>query len=259
MPKRINWTGRRRLRREDVRIILEAGSEPAGFRVELNLDRYGLPPNASVMVEAERGVHRVRFPHGTVEAPRPAEGRPCRLGEFDTVDGVTFCVKVVDVAGRPGVILAEVDGLRPFHPGEEAGSVTPLLPVVVKPLEEEAWRLDFSGQEVLLEVSDRAGGKALSGLPVFRSLVFPGIVREVLTRILEIEKCFDVEEDDWRGQWLRFAVQLTKEDVPQPRSGTRELDPDAAGDWIAGVVRRFSMEHRLVSRLPAQFLPGGGR
>ena len=65
MP-RLNFTGRRKISRNHVTITVSGIGGIESFTAELQLDRYGFPPTAAVIVEAYRQLELVRFDFGTV-------------------------------------------------------------------------------------------------------------------------------------------------------------------------------------------------
>lgn len=74
--------------------------------------------------------------------------------------------------------------------------------------------------------------------PAFMSLVYPGVFREILTRILLIEEHDDSSNsEDWKSQWLKFASL---------HPGLGELpgqdDSDGRSDWIDKVVSAFAKQ-----------------
>ena len=77
-------------------------------------------------------------------------------------------------------------------------------------------------------------------MPVFVSLVYPLVFRQILTRILTVENYHDVEDvedgNDWKAQWLRYATLLPGVSVP-PGEG-EQFD-----DWIDSAVAAFSKRH----------------
>src|SRR5262245_34387626 len=107
--RRINSTGRKRIVREDIRILVSSDADGIlEFDATVDLAPYGLPADARVFVEAYRQTTFMRFEHGTVATPRPHPGT-CRLSEFSSREGLLFRVKVTATGDRPGVLLAEGD------------------------------------------------------------------------------------------------------------------------------------------------------
>ncbi len=115
-----------------------------------------------------------------------------------------------------------------------------MLPVrLAKDLGDEVYRVDFEGQRPMLLVNDRLGDwRAVAREDVFQALVYPAIVREILTRVVMVEgHAPDEDDEDWRNQWLTFARRV---------SGNREI---AGGEWITDVVEAFTRQQGTVEKM----------
>jgi len=245
--KRLNYTGRRRIRREDVTIQVTNGSasEPT-FNSRLSLGRYRLPATARVFVEAYRQTSWQRFDLGTVGEVRQPEDR--RLSAFGSVEGVFFRVKIVEAGepgddGRPARILRHADRIRP-RILDEAQSKS-LLPLDPGDFRDEAWRLEFdeTGPPVL-KVSRHLvrDWRSLPATREFVTLALPAIFRSILMRILLVDVYTDLEDmSDWRTQWLRFAVGLPGVNGPPPAD-------DDTDQWIDEAVGSLSRHTRIAER-----------
>ena len=210
MPIRtLNYTNRKRIRREDARITIREEKSGSSFSADLRLTDYELPSDARVFVEAYRQTQYMRFDFGLAGAVRiPAD---CSLTDFDSPEGVLFRVKVVTAADPHGLLLAEADQIRPRKASDDDENRIPLLPVVPEDLGDEIWRLEFDDQQTLLKVNSVLGDwRALARDPVFLALVYPAVVRRVLWRIVKEEDHYrdTGDNDDWRSRWLQFAVAL---------------------------------------------------
>jgi len=244
--RRLNYTGRKRIRRQDVRItIRESDGGPARFDAALNLSPYRLPKDAPVFIEAYRQTTWMRFRFGTVGDIRPQD--PLVLADFDTPEDVRFRVRVTSLKEPCGKLLAEANHIRPGEGDEEEQPRVPLLPVKPDPdLGDEVFRVDFSDWPTLLVNSRLADSTAVARSPVFASLVYPAVLREILARVLHREHPGEVEaEGDWQCQWLRFATLLpgVSDEVPGP-----DADEDKKDDWIDETVAAFCRQHRLLER-----------
>src|SRR5207245_4335473 len=171
--RRINFTGRKRIVRQDAQIFVRPDSDGVlTFDATINLTDYGLPDDAHVFVEAYRLETFMRFPHGTVAAPQPPRGAARRLTEFASRDGLRFRVKVTSTGDRAGMLLAEGDRI-PFSDDEEQpDNRIALLPPAPAELGQEIWRVDvIDANGPLLLVNSRVRDwKAVACSPPFRSL-----------------------------------------------------------------------------------------
>ena len=242
--RRINHTGRVRLRKADMRFtIYESDGRPAQFTADLDFSSYGLSGDAWVFVEAQRQTSWMRFPFGTVTRIRPPQS--LLLSEFDSPEGVLFRVRITMSREPKGRILAEADGVRPRKEAEEETDREPLISV--KPddsLYQEVCRVDFADPPLLLINGSLGDYRAVARNPAFAALTYPSVMREILTRILRIEEYFETDDmTDWRCQWLRFSTLLPgTPDLPE------EIDPDAIDTWIDEAVAAFCRHNAMSNR-----------
>lgn len=241
MPiSRLNYTDRKRISRKDVRVVVhERDGEVPTFDVELRLKEYRLPDDALVFVEAYRQTLWMRFPFGKVGSIVPPSDR--RLTEFESTEGILFRVRVTSASGREGMMLAEADRIPVRLAEEVEEDRLPLLPVQPADLGNLIWKVDFSADPVLL-VNRSLDWRALACSPMFRSLVCPAALREVLTRILLQEDYPDLEDrDDWKTRWLHFGGSL-----PGTGEIPEEEQKELFEDWIESVVEAFARQQSLL-------------
>jgi len=240
--RRLNYTGRKRLHTKHARITVRDTPEGVGsFDADLDLSSYDLPLDALVFVEAYRPTSWMRFGFGTVGSISAPTER-C-LSEFDNSEAILFRVRVTSASGRSGLLLAEADRIRAAQPEKAEDKRIPLLWVdSSSDLGEQVFRVDFSDRTFLL-VNSRVGDRrALVRQPAFLSLVLPAVFREVLARVLYIEKCYHTDDPEyWGSQWLRYATLLPG--VGQPPG---EEDKDGFDLWIDEAVAAFCRHHRVM-------------
>lgn len=231
MPVRhINFTGRQRLRPDDVEINLDDDTMPPVCEVaKLDLKNYNLPDDALVFIESYRQTSYMRFSCGTVgNLVIPDK---LRLVEFDSPDGIRFRVKVTSATySTKGQLLAELNSITDRR-------LESLLTVRPDPnLEHEVFRVDFTDEPLLLINAKIDRWKEVATDPVFVSLVYPAALRTILVRILSIDEHDDIEDsEDWRSQWLRFVQSNLSAPDQLPEIG----DHGAIDDWINDVVEAF--------------------
>jgi hypothetical protein len=251
MPRRFNYTGRKKIRRPDAEIRLQGAGADLRFDAKLSLEGYGLDPHARVAVEAYRSrtASYRRFEFGHVNAPLVPADRS--LADFQEPDGILFRVKVTLDQDGLGKLLAEADGINPRRPDETDDTAKPLIDVQCADLDGEAWRLDFPGAGAPVLLIDRRipAGTFFAKDPVFRVLVVPGILREILTRLFLIDPEL-IQEDDpehWTSRWLQFARAHVGRDVPDPEEDEEEVRQE----WIDDAVREFARRGKLIDCLLA--------
>lgn len=248
MPiRRLNYTSRQRIARSDVDIVLvNPESDKASFDATVRLAAYQFPSDARVFVEAYRQTILMRFDFGMVSACVPPADRV--LSDFQSTENVLFRVKVTAASGRSGMLLGEAEQLQPRKPNEEPDRRIPLLPVVPVQLASEVWRLDFVDQTSLQVNTNLRDWRQTTSSWMFRSLVYPAAMRQILERIFFIEEYFVCDDDvDWRSRWLQFAMKIPG-GGSIPQSGT---DKDKIDEWIenvvAGFARKFDMYAKFVA------------
>src|SRR5690606_13817772 len=102
---------------------------------------------------------------------------------------------------------------------------------------EEVWRLDFSGEMPLVKINSRITPGVDQFLidPQYRAVFAPAVMRQILTRILLVEKfCGDEDDDlDWRQRWLKFAARMSGLEAVHAEAAD---DIQVVDDWISMAV-----------------------
>jgi hypothetical protein len=259
MPRRFNYTNRQRILREHVGIRIMRDGRHLTFDADLDLSSYGfekLSPRPKLYVEAYRGgtASWKRFDFGRVGMLMPPEDRS--IAEFRAPEGILFRVRVTATDSRgSGRLVGEADGIRPTMPGEDQQPVQPLIQhLAVDDIGDELWRVDFSGEMPLLKVNSRLtiGVDQFLMDPQSRATFAPAVMRQVLGRILLIEKNAGDEDDDadWRQRWLRFAVLMSGLESPDPAEGPDAVQP--IEEWIDTAVEGFARRAGLKAMLDAE-------
>lgn len=242
MIRRFNYTSRARINKSDALITFDESTKPLSFNACLHLDKYNLEPTARVFVEAYRGNSFMRFDYGTVEALAPPENR--QLLEIEGDEFSRFRVKIVD--GESGRLFAISPQLMPG--GDSRDQREALLPMYLANTGNQIWRLKFENEGVRLELNQHKNG--IQRTPEFRALVFPSVVREVLSYIIFIEKQEreeepeDGEKSSW-GKWLEFISGFYPEEYPGPYRETESADIRNFLDWIEGAVEAFCAKNKI--------------
>lgn len=239
MIKRLNYTGRKRLKRDDAQFFLNTTNDGQNtFDPILHLTDYHLPSDALVSVEAYRQTSWMRFNFGTVEnITTPTD---LRLAEFENADGILFRVRVTSTTSANGKLLAEADQIPLQSTREQVDNRIPLLAVIPKELSGQISRVDFEDRP-RLEINVEAGNwRQLTREPAFMSMILTYAVKDILTRILFIEDYNDTQDsDDWRSQWLRYASLLPG--MTDPPDDREKYD-----DWIDDAVSAFGRQNHIM-------------
>ena len=244
MPRQFNYTHRKRITRDDARIrISRNGDDKFSFDATLQLDGYKFDSSAGaprVFVEAYRGstASWKRFDFGTVTNICPPEDRA--LDEFEVPEGVLFRVRVTENGGKnDGLLAGEADAIQPLLPGQADDHVQPLIQHMPSDnIGDELWRIDFNGDMPLILINSRLAIGVDQFLldSRYRAVFSSAVMRQVLIRILLIERNHGDEDDDsdWRQKWIRFGARMAGVACPD-QEDTQELD-----GWIDQAVEVFS-------------------
>jgi hypothetical protein len=250
MIRRYNYTARREIKPGDVRVSIQEA--PLRFDATVDIEDYRLPKNAKVFVEAYRQTTWMRFDFGTVGTIRPADDR--HLTDFETSEGLLFRLKVTATGDTTGRLLAVADQLRYSVGPQDDPTAESLLPVKPQDLGDEIYRIDYTGTRPLLLVNRQLGDfRSLVRAPQFVSLVYPQVMRDVLSRILLVDQ-HDADDDagNWQAQWLRFASRMAGRDSPTQGAGEDLFD-----DWINEAVASFARTHAMGNRFRLHWRDGG--
>lgn len=252
MIRKFNYTGRKKIKRNNVRVdLLHDPDSKRFFNISVSLDDLVLPPEACIYVEAYHRMAYRRFDFGTVGNRRIPEDRFLR----DLPESVIplFRVKVVDRTAAHGHIIAALDRIRPESIDRQPTGSQSLLYVEYGDLRQRIWELDLDGDWPVLRLNRQAGdiGLIASGDDRFMALVYPEILRQILVRILMTDEHTDPDcDDDWPSLWLRLACSLSGR--PVPSSGSAE-DQKA---WIENAVNAFCESNMIMERFNKAFQGG---
>ncbi len=241
MIRRLNYTGRRKIPRENIHITLFRNNGVEEFDAVIRTAGLDLPDTARVFVEAHHKSDWMRFDFGTVAAPAIPAVR--KLRKFYDGARILFRVKVVSAGDDSGKILAEVDRLTPLSPDDNRDR-EPLLPVrMVGSLGNQLWRVTWNNDEPGLELnkSEPECKHLLTADSRFKWLVLPEVLRSILTRILN-EELDEVEPGEGGAvqRWLDFALSL----YPEPPPPSEARDAVIIEKWVDEVVTAFCQRHR---------------
>lgn len=242
MIQRVNSLGRKRIYQSSVVIEVHDG-EPRTFDAVIDISDAGFPDAASVVIEGTSAGSSVvqRFACGTVgELVQP---KGLALDQL-TGQNIFFSLKVIDRSEQVGRLLGVAENIRPEKTGDQTVSGRKgILPVERKPLGQQLWKLDFQEHDVFLVVNSEVPGlsESVRSDPVFYSLIYPEIVRQILNRAIALGGDPEANDDTWSTLWLSFARKIHPTHAnPPDTSEFEEVD-----EWIELVVVSFCELHGL--------------
>lgn len=241
--KRINYTGRVKLTRENANIVIHpprSSEEPATFEAILDLTRL-LPvyADARVFVEAYHRTTRQRFDYGTVAATKEPTLEARNLNAFADWRLVHFRVRVSDVTKSAGRILALADRIKPQ--GLEDQEEADLVRFCDADLDGRLWDMDFDDNGPIVQIEREAGGAQEVGRSdQFRASVYPEILRRTLQRaLIEDEAAWD-DDEHWLSKWYEGFLKA-KLNMPAPPTESVATK----SEWIEQAVICFARRFRL--------------
>ena len=235
MKRKLNYTGREKIKRENVSIHLSRQNDTlVAFEItRLDLGEMNLPPDAIVYVEAYYRTELKRFELGTVSTIRCPFS--CDLKGMAYTQNLKFRILVVEPSGERK-ILAHADRIAPEEPAERKS----ILPVEFCDLGYEIWRVSYEGEEgsPILLINSRIPNiqNIAKQDPHFMMFVYPAVMREILTHMVFVD---GVDSCEWHDDWLGF-VSLFR--VPRPATLNKEdsnFEEENALKWINECVTTF--------------------
>ena len=244
MIRKFNYTGRQKIKRSNVKVDLRRDDGGVRFfNIRFHLDDLNLPENARIYIEAYHRSGYQRFDFGSVGGKRIPPDR--RLKNLSGSAIPLFRVKVVDRTFRHGRILASVDKIRPQSVDNEPIDSQSLLFVEFDDLGNVIWDLDMDGDWPTLRLNTKAEEISFvaSSDNRFLSLVYPEVVKQILTRVLIQDEHTDPDcDDDWPSLWLKLASTMPGMDYP-PQTGKAEQER-----WIGKAIEAFGDSYNMLER-----------
>jgi hypothetical protein len=242
--RRINSTGRKRIRREsiDIRMVEAPHGQPLQATASVDLSSYGLPPSAIISIEAYRRSSGMRFECGTVGSP--AIPGILVLNEVDQSGTVLFRLKVTDGEHERGRILASAERIQPLNEDENKDRRS-LFPVHYRSLGEQIWLVEINAGDrprLILNREIPDIKHRLQTEAFLQGMLFPAAFRIVMEAI--VRSMNDDDEDDesesqaWQAEWLQFL----KDGLGIPnKPPVKDIDEKAR--WIDDAVIAFCNQY----------------
>lgn len=250
MSRRFNFTGRVKILKEDVKILLEPQGNKQICNVQLRLDGYNLPPDAEVVVEAERGrVLRIRHNWGLAGKAFTAEGSSSQFDITSMGDPEDVRYRVLVVEPGSYRLLATAEGVEAHNTQDGQAPQRSLLPIVMRDLHGGVWELENMDETPTLALDSALGTKQeIKSSPILLSLL-PGVIRAILTYLAHDQQGTgkddesETAEDNTSNRWLELGEKWAG--CPYPSNAEhRDID-----DWAQKAVTGFCKEKKLRGNL----------
>ncbi|HCE45491.1 MAG TPA: hypothetical protein DET40_18275 [Lentisphaeria bacterium] len=249
MKASFNYTGRRKLNNDTFDLkIQETLDNPSSIQVKLHKDKISdISDHSTVWLEAYRGPRIMRFGLGQLSKQTCI----CKfiLSDFGPMEPILFRLKIIDEKDELHPIKAWRDKIRPVSLLESEKRNKCILPVYPCDLKNLAWKIDWSEPtRPVLQVNSRINTvrdvtSIVKNDPDFAALVFPEVLRDVLSRLIDQEP--EIDEDD-ENEWMIFGERL---------AGYKFEDSDNVDDtkilrdtWIDDVIQNFGDRINLMPR-----------
>lgn len=244
----LNFTGRQRILRNDISLVLSAEHNGLRLRGAVRLGELA-SLGGHVVVELYRQSTRERMECGeassevTVNAAYPTLHAPHAL----------LCdVKLVARSGDlQGQILAAARGIRPDL-DEGLGGRQGLLPFEPRPLGQLLWRLELGDEQPVVLVNEAIEDwNGFVRNPLFTVTVMPAIAEGALRWTWERRQDFDSEPSDVLSGWAEVFRDLGIDVSARAEAG------DTLDDLTADLSEAFGKRHRFLDKWN-DIVTGGG-
>lgn len=243
--KTLNFTGKKEIAKDDVEVFLREdsnGKPVADIRVKLGRYKFQFSPDVHVYIVARRQHRNQRIFLGKLMQDEfNKDSVP--LDEFDDAEGINFKVIVVDV--NSGLKRGQAENIRLFdkneQPNESDECILSLWPV---PDLSGYYRVIFQEKGPVLQYNADLGTKSqIIQNPIFKSMILPAVLKEILQRIMYVEKRWNLlDEDEFSTKWLKLAKQYGV-DFPEQSPEESDDDYEWKDDLIQRTVDNFSQKH----------------
>lgn len=251
--RRLNYTGRQRVRREhiEIRMLETAPGAPLKAQVELNLESYSFPGSATVILEAYHSSSGMRFELGRIgDINIPPE---LELSEVDHVGNVNFRLKVIDTASHNGRVLGSAEKLQArSNEDDEPSDRRSLMTVHFQDLGHEIWRVDVapdSRPALLINQKIPDIKHRMKQDAVIQAFLLPAALRIVLENLF-VDDGFGDDEDEavWQRDWKEYC----KKELGVPFEGASTFaDRD---EWVNRCIQLFCRQAGFMKNLKRQMV-----
>ncbi|MBN9350062.1 MAG: hypothetical protein J0H55_05190 [Chitinophagaceae bacterium] len=239
MIRRYNYTGRKKLFTEKIKINEVAKNGRKQFQVSFDLKDSGFPDDACIYIEPYFKSSFLRFHFGTIA--RILLPDTTDVSDLPTTDQLLYRVKIVDEKFKHGLILATADIKGTLTDNPDAGKQS-ILPVDFVDLGNRVWALDFRINGPVLAVNsllNKINIREKIKQEEFFSLVYPEVIKRIALKLAKTAGFFQDELSGWQSEWLTFFREvLMKADKPQN-------DDDLIEEWCNDMSDAFARKYQV--------------
>lgn len=246
MIRKFNYTNRKKINRESVGIILNHDKKEKYFEAQLNLSNGNFPDHAKVYIEAYYKTSYMRFNYGSISnicAPPST-----KLNDFVNTDLIYFRIKIVDETKITGRILGLVSGIEPKNLESDQKNRMAILKVNYDAdLGQRLYNLEFDEIEdfPILEINRKLeNGSELVKSDIFLSTIYPSVIKDVATEIVNDQDSWQEDDDCWQGYWIKFFKMTLEINSLRPNYNEEE---ETKREWVDEVVNAFCYKYKVRS------------
>lgn len=245
MIRKFNYTGRKKLSKQRVEIIIIEERPHKSFSAKIDLKGLVVADAAKIYIEPYYRSSFMRFDFGTVSEPKMPISTA--LTDIPSSSAIRFRVKIVDETQAHGRILYFADKIEAAGPNKEDNRFSLLHIDWDKELDQQIFRLTFPENDFpRLELNKLIGNakELVASDAIFRALVFPVAVRLVAEKIARDWNEIDKEDRSWQSMWLKFIREILHvSTVPViEEEGDNE---DEITFWVEEVVEAFCRKNKV--------------
>lgn len=248
MKRRFNYTGRKKIKRENIKLKINTGpSSIKSISANVNIDQKSFPPETKVYLDAYHKFERKRFDFGSVKELKIPYA--LQINDLSFVENLRFRLLLVDKNVTNGKILAHSDSITI----DESADIKPILPVKFDDIGNVLWQLRFTGEigGPVLFVNEKIPNieTIVKTDVLFFNYVFPQAIKEIMYYMVFVDGVDDIKDPsiDWHKDWLLFFRKfLPNEPFPETLQPLDEnFNREDVIKFFDEVVLEFSSHHSV--------------
>lgn len=245
MKRRINFTNRKKINKSNVEININRNNndEIESFDATVLIDKQDFEDESTVYLEAYHKTDFHRYKLGKVKNLRNLENQS--LDEYFYPEHLHFRIKIVS---NNGLITGLSNQLKPVDEGKPAFKRKGIIDAYYEEdLGAKVWEIDYiSGRPTISFNKNIPNIKSLAESdPTFFVFVIPQVIKNILYKILLVDKIENFEEPDtdWHKDWINFASKFCTDDM-QKISSLPNIEKEEIEEWIKSIIDNFTTKYK---------------